>query len=130
MKMLARCAGSSLAGVLLEFVLLTMLVSALHLHYVAAALCAGIGGFAVSFALNRFWAFDGRGGCPRRQLLRHAVVVAGGIVLGTLVMWLGVAALRLPYQIGWLGGGALVFLSWTYPMQRFFTYAPAIVPSV
>lgn len=111
---------------MLEFFLLTLLVSALHLHYIAAALFAGIAGFVVSFALNRFWAFDGRHGCPRRQLLRHGVVVGGGIALGTAVMWIAVSTLGLPYQVGWLGGGALVFLSWTYPMQRWFTYAPAI----
>ena len=126
MKTLLRCAGSSLAGVTLEFFLLMLLVSLLHLHYVAGALIAGTAGFAVSFMLNRQWAFDARGGCARRQLVKHAVVVGGGLALGTALMWLIVAAMHLPYQVGWLGGGAIVFLSWTYPMQRFFTYAPAV----
>jgi putative flippase GtrA len=125
MKSLVRCAGSSVAAVTLEFALLLFMVSWLHLYYVAAAVLAGLCGCVVSFLINRAWAFEARGGCARRQLCKHGVVVGGGVALGTLLMWLLVTVLRLPYQVGWLGGGALVFLGWTYPMQRFFTYAPA-----
>lgn len=126
MKTLVRCAGSSLAGVAAEFVLLSFLVSVLHLFYLVAATGAGVAGFVVSFVLNRRWAFDARHGSPWPQLVRHGVVVGGGLGIGLALMWLLVGGLGLPYQIGWLGGGALVFFAWTFPMQRFFTYrAPA-----
>jgi putative flippase GtrA len=126
-KSLVRCAGSSVAAVTIEFVLLLVLVSRLHIFYLAAALLAGLCGFAVSFVLNRAWAFEARSGCPKRQLCKHGLVVGGGLALGTALMWLLVTQLHLPYQVGWLGGGAIVFMGWTYPMQRFFTYAPATV---
>jgi putative flippase GtrA len=129
MKSLVRCAGSSVAAVTLELGLLLVLVSVLHLFYLAAAVLAGLCGFVVSFLINRVWAFEGRRGCPKRQLCKHAIVVGGGIALGTLLMWLLVSRLHLRYEVGWLGGGALVFVGWTYPMQRFFTYAPATISS-
>jgi putative flippase GtrA len=129
MKSLIRCAGSSLAGVTIEFGILSLLVSLLHVYYLAGAVVAGLAGLAISFALNRNWAFDGRAGSRWRQLLRHSLVVGGGIGLGMLPMWLAVSWLNLPYQVGWVLGGTLVFLAWTYPMQRWFTFRPVVVPA-
>jgi putative flippase GtrA len=128
MKTFVRCAGSSLAGVTLEFGLLSLLVTVLHVAYVPAAVVAGLVGFVISFVLNRGWAFQARHGSPTRQLLRHAVVVGGGVALGTSLMWLQVALVGLPYQLGWAVGGSIVFVAWTFPMQRWFTYAPALAP--
>jgi putative flippase GtrA len=128
MKTLLRCAASSLAGVTLEFGLLSLLVTVLHLSYVAGTLLAGLAGFFVSFLLNRTWAFHARRGSASRQILKQVAVAAGGLGLGTLLMWLQVAHLGLPYQVGWLVGGSVVFFAWTFPMQRWFTFATA--PSV
>lgn len=129
MKSLIRCAGSSLAGVTIEFGILSLMVSLLHVFYLAAALVAGLAGLVVSFALNRNWAFGARRGSRVGQLVRHTVVVAGGIALGMLPMWLLVSWAGLPYQVGWAVGGSLVFLGWTYPMQRWFTFRPVTVPA-
>jgi putative flippase GtrA len=129
MKSLVRCAGSSLAAVAVEFMLLTVLVSLCHVSYLAGALLAGVVGLLLAFLMNRSWAFaDGRGR-PARQLFKHTVVVAGGLGLGTLLLWIAVRHLSVPYQIGWLLSGTIVFFSWTFPMQRFFTFrsAPALV---
>lgn len=131
MKTLVRCAGSSLAAVAFEFASLSLLVSVLHVFYLAGALIAGAAGFVISFVLNRRWAFRATDGSALRQIVRHGIVVGGGIALGTALMWLMVSHLGLPYQLGWLGGGAVVFLMWTFPMQRFFTYAtPAVARAV
>jgi putative flippase GtrA len=128
MKTLLRCAGSSLATVTLEFGLLSLLV-ALRVPYVAAGIIAGVVGFFISFLLNRSWAFAAGDGPPLRQLVRHGLVVGGGIGIGTVLMWLQVSFLGLPYQLGWMVGGSIVFIMWTFPMQRWFTYAPALVPA-
>jgi hypothetical protein len=31
----------------------------------------------------------------------------------------------VPYQLAWLGSGAIVFCTWTFPMQRLFTFRAA-----
>lgn len=126
---MVRCAGSSLAAVAVEFGLLSALVSLFHIFYLAGALIAGAVGLVIAFVLNRRWAFaDGRGAAAWRQLAKHVCVVAGGIALGTLLLWLGVSQLSLPYQVGWVASGTIVFFGWTFPMQRFFTFsvAPAV----
>lgn len=128
MKSLFRCAGLSLAAVAVEFLLLTVLVSVLHVFYLAGALVAGAVGLLLAFGLNRSWAFaDGRGR-TWRQLLKHTMVVSGGIGLGTLLLWIAVHHLSLPYQLAWLASGSVVFFTWTFPMQRFFAFraAPAL----
>lgn len=131
MKALFRCAGSSLATVAIEFAVLTLLVSVLHVYYLAGALIAGAGGICVSFVLNRRWAFRARHARAPRQLCKHALVVVAGIGLGMALTALFVSAVGLPYQVGWLGGGAVVFLAWTFPMQRFFTYrSPPLSPAL
>ena len=129
MKSLIRCAGSSLAAVAVEFGLLTALVSLFHIFYLAGALLAGIAGLLLAFLLNRSWAFaDGRG-CAWRQLVKHVVVVGGGLAIGTTLLWLAVSHLSLPYQAAWLASGTVVFFAWTFPMQRFFTFRPSSVPA-
>ena len=125
MKSLVRCAGSSLAAVAVEFGLLTAFVSLFHIFYLAGALLAGVAGLLLAFLLNRRWAFaDGRDRALP-QLAKHVLVVAGGIGLGTALLWLAVSRLELPYQLGWLASGTIVFFAWTFPMQRFFTFRPA-----
>jgi len=119
-----RCAGSSLAAVAVEFGLLTALVSLFHVFYLAGALVAGVAGLLLAFLLNRRWAFaDGRG-AAWPQLGKHAFVVGGGIALGMALLWLAVSRLSMPYQVGWLASGTVVFFAWTFPMQRLFTFRP------
>jgi putative flippase GtrA len=129
MKTLLRCAGSSLAAVAVEFLLLTALVSLLHVHYLVGALIAGASGCALCFVINRRWAFGAGAGCAWRQLFRHVVVVGGGMGLGMVLMWLAVRGFGLPYQVSWLLGGSVVFLAWTFPMQRWFTFRAAYATS-
>jgi putative flippase GtrA len=125
LAMMVRCAGSSVAGVAVEFGLMTWLVSVLHVFYLVGALVSGGLYFVVSFVLNRYWAFRARDGCPWRQLAKHGLVQSGGMLIGTSLLWLLVQGLGLPYQLAWALGGATCFVVWTFPMQRRFTYAVA-----
>jgi putative flippase GtrA len=129
MKTLIRCAGSSLAAVAVEFGLLTALVSLFHVFYLAGALLAGVAGLLLAFLLNRRWVFVAARGCAWRQLGKHVFVVGGGIAIGTALLWLAVSQIRVPYQVGWLASGTVVFFAWTFPMQRFFTFRPVAVPA-
>jgi len=123
---LIRCAGSSLAAVAVEFALLNLLVSALHVYYLAGAALASTSYFVLNFLLNRRWAFRAGDAPALPQLLRHAVVAGGGMALGLALLWLMVGGAGLPLQLGWPAAGAVCFLLWTFPMNRWFTYRGAI----
>ena len=129
MKSVVRCAGSSLAAVAVEFGLLSLLVSLFHVFYLAGMIIAGVVGLVVAFLINRSWAFSDGRGRPWLQFAKHTLVVGGGIALGTLLLWVAVQHLSLPYQLGWLASGSIVFFTWTFPMQRFFAFraAPAVI---
>lgn len=129
MKMLVRCAGSSLAAVALEFVILSLLVSLGHVNYLLGSLIASVAGLVVCFFANRQWAFEASTGAIVPQLVRHAFVVGGGLLLGLLLMWLQVHSLGLPYQFSWLAAGSVVFFAWTFPMQRWFTFRATLAPA-
>jgi putative flippase GtrA len=128
MKALVRCAGSSLAAVAVEFGLLSLLVSLFHVFYLAGALISGVVGLLLAFVLNRSWAFSDGRARAWCQLAKHIFVVVGGIALGMFLLWIAVRHLSLPYQLGWIASGSIVFFVWTFPMQRFFTFRvePAI----
>ena len=127
--MLVRCAGSSLAAVAVEFVILSLLVSVCHLNYLAGSVAASIIGLVICFIVNRQWAFRAGSGAPGPQLARHTFVVGGGLLLGLCLMWLQVHGLGLPYQVSWLAAGSVVFFTWTFPMQRWFTFRAALAPA-
>ncbi len=121
---LARCAGSSLLGAAVELGLLVLLVQVCHTWYLAAAVGAGAVYAVLNFFVNRRWAFRSRHAAPWPQFVRHLLVVGGGIAIGTTLLWLLVGVLRVPYPAGWAIGGAVCFLGWTFPMQRFFAHPP------
>lgn len=111
-------------AVALELLVLTLLVSGLHVHYLVGSIVATGAYLLANFALNRAWAFRrAASGAPmRRQLARHAVVVLVGSAAIVGLLWLFVGKLGLPYLLGWLLAGALAFVAWTYPMSRAFSF--------
>lgn len=121
-RSLVASALSSLAAVALELLLLTLLVSVAHVHYLVAAALATAGYLIVHFVLSRFWAFRARAGCAVRQLARHAGVTAVGLGIVLALMRLCIDGIGLPYQAGWAVAGSVSFGLWTYPMSRFFTF--------
>src|SRR5690348_9614768 len=106
-KTMARCAGSSVAGVAVEFGVLTLLVEALHLYYLVGAVLAGLFYCTLSFLLNRYWAFRATHAPAWPQLARHGLVAGGGMLLGTPLLWLLVGRVGMPYQVAWATGGVL-----------------------
>lgn len=90
-----------------------------HPSTATAAGCA-IGG-VVAFTLCRAWAFE-VGGSLLPQLRRYAFVSASGAALNAG----GVALLSLldaPFLLAWSLTRALVFATWSYPVQRDFVFA-------
>ncbi len=119
---LIRCAGSSLAAVVLEFGLLSLLVSVLHVFYLAGAALAGALHFGVNFLLNRHWVFRAAHRRAWPQLVRHGLVAGGGSLSCLTLLWAFVHGVHLPYQLGWAIAGTLAFLVWTYPLHQGYTY--------
>ena len=106
---LIRCAGSSLCAVAIEYALLNLLVSALHVYYLAGAALASCVYFVLNFLINRRWAFRAGGAPALPQLVRHSVVVVGGMVLGLGLLRLLVGEVGLSLQLGWPAAGAVCF---------------------
>ena len=126
LELLVRCAGSSLLAVAVEFALLNLLVAALHIYYLVGSAIASTGYFILNFVVNRRWAFRATHQRALPQLMRHVVVVAGGMALGLPLLWMMVGQIGLPLQLGWPAAGAVSFLLWTFPMNRWFTYRAAV----
>jgi putative flippase GtrA len=118
----ARSSASSLAAVALEALLLTLLVSGLHIHYLVASAIGTLAYFAASFTLHRIWTFRGAKGQIRWQLARYALVAGIGSGLGIGLIALLVGKAQLPYLVGWAMAGLMVFTGWTHPMNRRFAF--------
>jgi len=80
-----------------------------------------VAGAAVSFAVSRVWAFEVKGGALVAQMARYAFgsattlgLNAGGVVL--------LCELGLPFAVAWVATRAVVFATWSYPIQRDFVF--------
>jgi putative flippase GtrA len=122
LKLLVRSTVAAVGCIAVEFGLLTVFVSHLHMHYLLATVLAGVVYLFLNFFLNRRWAFEARHGSPLPQLLRHGFVILGGIALGCPLLWVSVSVLGLTYRLGWAASGAIAYLAWTFPMHKHFTY--------
>ena len=106
-----------------DFALANLLFFGLGLHGAAATGAAAVGGGVVSFLLSRIWAFRATSGSFSIQLDRYvfasaatAALNAGGVALLLL--------LNAPFPVSWLLTRALVFVCWSYPVQRDFVFTP------
>ncbi len=97
------------------------------LDHAPAATAAGCGvGALVSFILARVWAFEGSGAwLPQAQKYvfvsaATALLNAGGVAL--------LLALNAPFIVAWWLTRVIVFLTWSYPLQRDFVFVPALDP--
>lgn len=90
----------------------------------AAAVATALGcvvGAALSYSLGRLWTFETRSS-TLRQLARYAlawiltgVMNAGGVEL--------LYQLHLPFLAAWVVARAVVFTTWSYPIQRDFVFS-------
>lgn len=120
-----RSVTVNVTATLADFVVVALL------HYSTAvppAAVTGTGcvvGALVSFALARSWAFESGEPALVPQLSRYAFASAttaflnaGGVAL--------VLLLNVPFVAAWLLVRAVVFATWSYPVQRDFVFGPAL----
>lgn len=82
-----------------------------------------VAGAVVSFSLCRAWAFEARGAVVP-QLGRYAFVSASGAALNAGGVAL-LSMLNASFLVAWVITRVAVFVTWSYPAQRDFVFAPA-----
>jgi phosphatidylglycerophosphate synthase/putative flippase GtrA len=116
-----RVAGMQVIATLADFAVASSLVYGLHGNH-SLATVAGCGvGALVSFVTTRVWAFDNHNAWLP-QAARYAFVSAGTAALNGGGVAL-LAALNAPFWLGWAITRAIVFATWSYPLQRDFVFA-------
>jgi phosphatidylglycerophosphate synthase/putative flippase GtrA len=88
----------------------------------AATALGSLAGAIVSFTLSRVWAFEAQGAAPMPQLARYAFasLSTAALNVGGVALF---AILNVPFPIGWVLTRAVVFSTWSYPLQRDFVFA-------
>lgn len=82
-------------------------------------------GAVTAFTLSRSWAFEPGGPALSHQLSRYAFASASTAFLNAGGVAL-ILLLDLPFIAGWLIVRAVVFATWSYPVQRDFVFGPNV----
>ena len=90
---------SGASAVAIDLVLLFVLVHFFHMWYLLAAVIAFIAAVAVSFVMQKFFTFNDytKGGIGRQTVFYLGLQVFN-IFFNTLLMYVGVDLLGIPYQ--------------------------------
>ncbi len=107
-----------------DFATAGALVYALGGHGSGATVVGCCVGGLISFLLARVWAFDARGAWMP-QVGRYAFVSGASAVLnggGVALLFL----LDTPFVVAWLITRAVVFVTWSYPLQRDFVFVRGV----
>lgn len=96
-----------------------LLLCLVELGGVAPALAnvpALLGGLAVQFVGNKYWAFDDQSESLLRQGAAFAVIEVGAVALNAAGFHLLIAATTVPYPLARLLTSALVYGLFSYPL--------------
>jgi len=88
----------------------------------ATALGCGVGA-VVNFSVNRVWAF-GTDGPKLAQAGRYAFVSTSSAVLNSGLVAVMLLLPAVPYQLAWVLVRGAVYLTWNFPLQRDYVFAP------
>jgi putative flippase GtrA len=122
-RTLTRSTLVSIAATASEFVLLPVLVNLLH---VSEAICYAAVQFvaqAITFTCNKYWAFDAaQVGSLHGQGVKSLLVFGGSLALNTALPSFGSYVLHLPPVGAFAISQVVVYLSWNYPMNRYWVF--------
>ena len=109
---------TSLAGGAAELSLVALL-RGLGTSAVITFAAVQLAGATISFTLNKLWVFGAAGtGSVAAELSRSAPILAGAFVLNTVLPSLGTGIAALPAIVAYLASQALVYLMWSFPLNR------------
>jgi putative flippase GtrA len=123
---------TSLFTTALDFAALVGLTELAGVNYVLATWIGTVVGSLANFTINKVWAFSA-GHVPTGPAFgRFLLVQAGSSGLQTLGVWLITRFGQLPYPASKAIVAAAVYLTWNYPLNRWFIFrvkAPSRAPS-
>jgi putative flippase GtrA len=81
-------------------------------------------GTAITFVLNKFWAFGaGNSGRTGSELAKSATVFAGSLTLNTAVPSFFTYVLGVAPVTSFLTSQLIVYAAWNYPAKRWWVFA-------
>ncbi|MFA6313735.1 MAG: GtrA family protein [Sterolibacterium sp.] len=124
-RQLIRFAGAGSVSALGHFGTLILLVQAFGIAAVPASAAGALVGAWINYILNYRYTFHSSKQ-HREALLKFAVVAVIGLLLNTLLMWLGVEIFEQHYLLSQLLTTGLVFI-WSFLANRWWTFH--VIPS-
>jgi putative flippase GtrA len=118
----SRSLLTSLLTTALDFGTLIGLTEVAGVNYVLATWIGTIVGAVANFTINKVWAFDARRLRAMPAIARFVGVQAGASGLHTGGVWVLTRFARLPYPVSKLVIAAFVYLTWNYPLNRWFVF--------
>jgi putative flippase GtrA len=117
-----RSSIASIAALLVELGLV-QLADVLHIEPVISYAVVQFLGTVMTFAGNKYWAFEAaQTGRTASEGTRAVIVFGGSFLFNTGLSSVGSYALHLPPVLAFLGSQAVVWLCWNYPMNRWWVF--------
>jgi putative flippase GtrA len=122
LRLLIRSSIASLISLVIEL-LLVQVFDFVGLEPVISFVIVQILGTVMTFAGNKYWAFEASDtGKTVAEGSRAVLVFGGSFVLNTALSSLGSYKLHVPPVLAFLGSQAVVWLAWNYPMNRWWVF--------
>jgi putative flippase GtrA len=118
----SRSLLTSLLTTVLDFATLIGLTELAGVNYVIATSIGTVVGAVANFTINKVWAFYARDMPAIPAMARFVGVQAGASALHTGGVWVLTRFARLPYPVSKLVIAATVYLTWNYPLNRWFVF--------
>jgi putative flippase GtrA len=118
----SRSLVTSLLTTALDFGTLVGLTELAGVNYVLATWIGTVVGALANFTINKAWAFYARDMPAIPAIARFVGVQAGASGLHTAGVWILTRFGRLPYPFSKLVIAAVVYLTWNYPLNRWFVF--------
>lgn len=113
--------GGSAAA--LNFTIYYLLVARLDVWYVVAAVWAYALSAIFNFFANKFWTFrhPAQGRAMIRQVGKFAIVLGSGMLINTILIYIGTDFLGFDYRVSWVVATGLVTF-WNFAFNRLWTF--------
>jgi putative flippase GtrA len=118
---LFRNSVAGFVATVIDFAVVSLLVSFDATTVPAATLFGCVVGGLVNLFVNRVWAFGSDLSYPR-QVLRYALVSGASALLNSALVALLLWGWTGAYQPVWLAARGMVYLVWNYPLHRYYVF--------